>query len=624
MCGLAGFLNYGGVPASLVNLTRMTNAIYHRGPDSEGHFIDKSFALGHRRLSVIDLSEAGSQPMATEDGRFVLAYNGEIYNFNELRIQLKSFGYTFRSRTDSEVVLKALVHWGVDALKRFNGMFALALWDKKERELLLARDRYGIKPLYFTKSGHNFVFASEVKAIIASNLYNVGLQKEALLEYLTFQNIFTSQTLFKDVNLLEQGSFLKIDMSSFTLFKNRYWDYAFEETSAVVDENEYIEELDRLFSQAVNRQLVGDVDIGAYLSGGIDSGSVTAIAASQIDCMKSFTCGFDLNSASGVELNYDEREAAEFMSYKFKTEHYEMVLKAGDMERIMPKLIYHLEDLRVGQSYPNFYASQLASKFVKVVLSGAGGDELFAGYPWRYYKATSSSTFDDYIDSYFGFWQRLLPNHYLKKLFMPIANEIKEVNTLDIFKNVFKSETNSLTRPVDYINHSLYFEAKTFLHGLLLVEDKLSSAHSLETRLPFLDNDLVDFAMKLPVKLKLGNLTDTFKVNENEPGPKASKYYQRTHDGKLIMRKVMKNYVPDSIVNRKKQGFSAPDSSWYKGESINYVKNIFYQKDSSLYDFLDRNIICSLIEEHIQGKENRRLLIWSLISLDSWLKCFFS
>ena len=232
-------------------------------------------------------------------------------------------------------------------------------------------------------------------------------------------------------------------------------------------EQEYYEELDFLFKQAVKRQLVSDVPVGAYLSGGIDSGAITAIAAKQLPWMTSFTCGFDLHSASGIELGFDEREKAEYMSYLFKTEHYEMILKAGDMERVMPKLIHHLEEPRVGQSYPNYYIAQLASKFVKVVLAGTGGDEFFGGYPWRYYRAVVNDNFEDYIDKYYLFWQRLIPNKSIKKVFAPVWDEVKHIWTRDIFRDVFKRHAGTLEKPEDYVNHSLYFEAKTFLHGLL-------------------------------------------------------------------------------------------------------------------------------------------------------------
>ena len=602
----------------------MTDAIAHRGPDGEGQYVDGPFGLGHRRLAIIDLSEAGHQPMATEDGRFVIAYNGEVYNFNELRVELEASGYRFRSRTDSEVVLKALAHWGEAALTRFNGMFALALWDKRNKELLLARDRYGIKPLYYVQAGNTFLFGSEVKAILADPAYRTEMDREGLLEYLTFQNFFTDRTLFKGVHLLPQGSFLRVAQGGNGAAPVKYWDYHFEEPQDPADEQEYVEELDRLFCQAVSRQLVSDVDVGAYLSGGMDSGSVTAIAARQLPYIKSFTCGFDLNSASGVELSYDERETAEYMSYVFKTEHYEMVLKAGDMERVMPRLAWHIEEPRVGQSYPNFYAAQLASKFVKVVLSGAGGDELFAGYPWRYYRAVVNTDFEHYIDKYYGFWQRLIPNADIKRVFQPIWPSVENVWTRDIFRDVFLAHAPMLTRPEDYINHSLYFEAKTFLHGLLVIEDKLSMAHSLETRVPFLDNDLVDFAMKIPARMKLGNLTEVIRLNENEPGSKTAKYFQKTRDGKLLLRKVMERHIPSVITDREKQGFSAPDASWFKGDSIDYVRRKLYQERPRIYEFLDREAVQSLINEHLDGRQNRRLLIWSLLSLEKWCERFLA
>ena len=371
-----------------------------------------------------------------------------------------------------------------------------------------------------------------------------------------------------------------------------------------------------MFQQAVSRQLVSDVDVGAYLSGGMDSGAVTALASSHLPYIKSFTCGFDLNSASGVELGYDERGTAEYMSYIFKTEHYEMVLKAGDMERVLPRLAWHLEEPRVGQSYPNFYAAQLASKFVKVVLSGTGGDELFAGYPWRYYRAVVNDDFEHYIDKYYRFWQRLIPQKELDNVLKPVLPKVERVDTRDLFRNVFSQPKSSLTRPEDYINHSLYFEAKTFLHGLLVVEDKLSMAHSLETRVPFLDNDLVDFAMKIPAKFKLGNLTEVIALNENDPGSKTAQYFKKTRDGKLIFRKTMQRHIPEEITGREKQGFSAPDASWFKGESIDYVRQKLYQDSARIYDFLDRDTVQALTNEHLEGKQNRRLLIWSLLSLN--------
>jgi asparagine synthase (glutamine-hydrolysing) len=620
MCGITGLLHLNGDPVSPDILKKMTDAIAHRGPDGEGHWIEGSVGMGHRRLAIIDLSPAGHQPMITTDHRYVISYNGEIYNYREIRTELECLGYQFRSQTDSEVVLYALTHWGNKALIKFNGMFGLALWDRREKSLLLARDRYGIKPLYYARQGHSFAFGSEQKAITAQPTFKRELNKHALLEYLTFQNIFTDQTLLKDVHLLPAGHYGVLHAPTGKWTQTQYWDYRFRDSDQKVKREEYVEELDRLFKQAVRRQLVSDVELGAYLSGGMDSGSITAIAAKQYPYLKTFTCGFDLSSASGVELGFDERTKAEAMSARFKTEHYEIVLKAGDMERCMSKLAWHLEEPRVGQSYPNFYAAKLASKFVKVVLSGSGGDELFGGYPWRYYRGASSQSFEHYIDEYYLYWQRLIPNSVLSTVFAPIWGDVKDVWTRDIFRNVFMAHDNELERPEDYINHSLYFEAKTFLHGLFVVEDKLSMAHGLETRVPFMDNDLVDFAMECPVSLKLNNLADVIRLNENEAGNKSGRYFQKTSDGKQILRDVMSHYIPEAITKAEKQGFSSPDASWFKGDSIEFVKRKLLNQNARLYHLLDRGPLTGLVNQHLEGQENRRLLIWSLLNLEVWLE----
>ncbi len=598
----------------------MTDAIAHRGPDGEGQWIEGHIGLGHRRLAVIDLSPAGHQPMISADHRYVLTYNGEVYNYRELRAELEVEGVWFRSQTDSEVVLHALARWGNDALLKFNGMFALALWDRKEQTLLLARDRYGIKPVYYSNQSGRFAFGSEQKAITAQLAFRRVLNKPALLEYFTFQNIFTDQTLLKDICILPAGHFLTLHTKVGACPSlHRYWDYCFREPDQPASKQEYLEELDRLFNQAVKRQLVGDVELGAYLSGGIDSGSITAIAAQSIPNLKTFTCGFDLSSASGIELAFDERAKAEAMSARFKTEHYEIVLKAGDMERSLQEVARHLEEPRVGQSYPNYYAAKLTSKFVKVVLSGIGGDELFGGYPWRYYRAANAQSFEEYIDQYYLYWQRLVDNRVLKRIFAPVWSEVEHVWTRDIFRDVFASHDNELRRPEDYINHSLYLEAKTFLHGLFVVEDKLSMAHSLETRVPFMDNDLVEFAMQCPVSMKLNNLSKVVRLNENEPGRKQSLYFEKTNDGKKILRDAMTRYIPADITMAGKQGFSSPDASWFKGESIGFVKQRLLNPNSKLYEVMSKKAVAELINQHLRGEQNRRLLIWSLLNIDAWM-----
>ena len=622
MCGIVGLVNRREA-ASPVVLRRMMTQVGHRGPDAEGQFHDGAVGLGHRRLSILDLSPAGQQPMATADGSHVLVYNGEVYNFAELRVELQAIGHRFNSRTDSEVVLHALAQWGPDAVTRFNGMFAFALYDRARREVVLGRDRYGIKPLYYAERGGTVMFASEIKAFFAHPNYKVEIDVEGLVEYFTFQNFLTDRTLFAGTRLLPAGTVMRIPLDrASTLTPQRYWDFKFTEPDQPADLQEYVEELDRLFVQAVSRQLVSDVPIGAYLSGGMDTGAITAVAAKQLPGMRSFTVGFDLTSASGLEQAFDERAGAERLSYLCGTEHYEMVLKAGDMERVLPNLMWNLEEPRVGQSYPNFFAVKLAGSLGKVVLSGAGGDELFGGYPWRYYRAVANDSFDHYVDSYFAFWQRLVPPEVVTKLFAPVRSQARQVDTRELFRDVFATHVSELSRPEDYINHSLYFEAKTFLHGLLVVEDKLSMGHSLETRLPFLDNDLVDFATQVPVGLKLGSLEEVVRFNENLAGPKARNYLRNAGSGKMILRQAMGRHVPMETATKAKQGFSGPDASWFRGESIDYVRRRLLSQSARLYEFLDRSTVQGLVEDHLDGRENRRLLIWSLLCFEQWCELF--
>ena len=622
MCGIAGILNVDGRPASGAVLRRMTRTLRHRGPDGEGFFVHGPTGLGHQRLAILDPTPAGHQPMQTEDGRFVLTYNGEIYNFENLRIALEARGHVFRSRTDTEVVLRAFREWGTDCVEQLNGMFAFAVWDACDRRLVLARDRYGIKPLYYVQRDGAFLFASEIKALLAHPSIAARVSPEALNEYFSFQNTFTDLTLFDGIRLLPPATVMTIDRAGGAPTSRTYWDFDFQDDHRLSEE-ESEEAFVELFEQAVNRQLVADVEVGSYLSGGIDSGAITSVAARSFDNLKTFTCGFDLRSASGLELSFDEREKAEYLSYLYGTEHYQVVLKAGDMERIMPQLIWHLEDLRVGQCYPNYYISRLASKFVKVTLSGAGGDELFAGYPWRYYRAVVNADPNQYVSKYYRYWQRLIPDHLKPSFFQPdLMPRVRMHATRDVFSAVMNGKALNVRTPEDYVNRSLYFEAKTFLHGLLVVEDKLSMAHSLETRVPFLDNDLVDFAARVPVRHKLRNLGEVVRLNENEPGPKTERYYRQTSDGKILLRNALERYVPHDYANGRKQGFSAPDGSWFKGESIDYIRQLLFDPRARMYEYIQPETAQRLMLEHFTGTANRRLLIWSLLCFEWWLRLF--
>lgn len=621
MCGIAGIVRLNGAPVDAVALQRMTDAIRHRGPDGEGHFIADGVGLGHRRLSIIDLSAAASQPMANEDGRVQLTYNGEIYNFQSLRAELIAKGHQFRSATDSEVIIHGYEEWGEAVVERLDGMFAFALWDVSRRRLLAARDRFGVKPLYYWHQGDTLLFGSEIKALLAYPGVQVAVDRPALLEYFTFQNLFSDRTLFANVRMLPAGHVMSASPDGVTT--RQYWDYAFVEPDTPRRPADYDDELEQLFVNAVTRQLVSDVPVGAYLSGGMDSGGITAIAAKHIPHLASFTAGFDLSSASGLEMHFDERSRAEALSYQFRTEHYEVVLKAGDMERVMPELIWHLEDLRVGQCYPNYYVARLASKFVKVVLAGTGGDELYGGYPWRYYRAVNSQDEGDFLQNYYLFWQRLVPNTVIHQLFQPdVWKDMRDVRTIDIMRDVLAGAPGPLERPEDFVNRSLYFECKTFLHGLLVVEDKLSMAHGLETRVPFLDNALADFAMRMPVRAKLRDLDRATRLDENSAGQKSDIHVTRTADGKMALRRTLGHLLPQSYVDGAKQGFSAPDASWFRGESIDYVQRLVLDRKARIYEFLRPDTVAALVGEHMAGQQNRRLLIWSLLSFEWWLRSF--
>ncbi len=606
MCGIVGVVNQKKQEVRSDTLQRMTDAIAHRGPDGEGIFLSGAIGLGHRRLAILDLSSAAQQPMKTADNRFVISYNGELYNFLELKKELADLGVQFTSRSDTEVVLKSFVQWSVAAFKKFNGMFALAIWDAQQQTLYLARDRYGIKPLYWSYQNDELIFGSEIKALLQHPNVAREICYPALNEYFTFQNIFSDRTLFKNIHTLNAGSYLVISAQERKAPKIKvYWDFSFSQT-IVASKREVAEQLQHLFIKAVKHQLVADVPVGSYLSGGMDSGSITAIAASQGRRLSTFTCGFDLSSASGMELNFDERKESERMANAFKTEHYQVVLHAGDMEYILPSLIWHLEDPRVGQSYPNFYVARLASKFVKVSLSGTGGDELFAGYPWRYYRADEVNQKNDYFYHYYQYWQRLIKdehkaNFFNSSCFQNLSNE----NTFEIFKKVFENGNLQYQNKEAFLNASLYFESKTFLHGLLLVEDKLSMAHGLETRVPFLDNELVDFALQIPISMKINT-----KVPDLE--------------GKLILRQAMKNLLPQQIISRKKQGFSAPDASWFRGDSINYLNKLLRDPKANIYEFLSRKYVLQVLDEHCTGQVNHRLLIWSLLSFEWWCRLFLN
>jgi asparagine synthase (glutamine-hydrolysing) len=619
MCGIAGLRQFDGNAADPWVMRRMRDMLAHRGPDGNGLFSKGPVAFGHTRLAIIDLSRAALQPMHSPCGRWTLIYNGEIYNFRALRSELERDGWQFRTRSDTEVLLAGAALWGLDRLMlRIDGMAALALWDGLEQHLHLARDRHGAKPLYLWRHGAHLAFASEIKAFLAHPLFRVSVNPDALKEYFTFQNLFRDHTLFAGVEQLPAATILTIDDEG-REHRRQYWRHYFRADSRI-DQVQAVTTLKGLMVDAVKHQLVSDVPLGAYLSGGMDSGTLVALAASDLPRLQTFTAGFELSRVTGPEASFDERRFAELVAYTFGTEHFEQVIKAGDIRWSLPRVVWHLEDLRLGMSYPNYYIARLASRFVKVCLSGAGGDEMFAGYPWRYYRVFRSLDRTEYLSNYYGFWQRLTSVQDRAMLFGSDANDPDEM--FDVFTSVFdEQDALCFESPEDQINAALHFECKTFLRGLLLVGDKLAMAHGLEERFPFLDNALVDFAMTLPVRLKLADFEQMLTVDEDQVRKKIAAQSQFS-GGKSCLRQAMEHVLPAEIMLRPKQGFSAPDASWYRDENAAFVREKLLEGDLACAEWLNPDFVRRSVDDHLEGRSNNRLLIWSFLSFEQWCQTF--
>jgi asparagine synthase (glutamine-hydrolysing) len=594
VCGIAGELRHDGAPVDRAMLRRAARSIAHRGPDDEGLHLHGPVGLAHRRLSIIDLSESGHQPMSNEDGTIWLTYNGEIYNFRELRRLLEARGHRFVSHTDSEVLVHGYEEWGVKLLDRLNGIFAFAIWDSRERQLLLARDRFGTKPLYLRRESRRLLFGSEIKAILALAGEPARLSLPALVEYMTFQNIFGEQTLFEGVTMLPPGTWLNVGADGGAT-RGTYYD-PLPCAEPTLDSKQMTDALGAALERAVDRQLMSDVPVGAYLSGGMDSASLVVLAGRRIPHIHTFTAGFDVSDASPLEVAADERPDAELVARDVGTEHYGAVLHAGDLARVLPDLVWHLEDLRAGTCYQNYYVARLASKFVKVVMAGTGGDELFAGYPWRYSLLDGAHDRAGFLDAYYGYWCRLLTDTDRRQAFTAdVWATAKGISPRESFEQV----TSHLDPGLDPVEQALYFEQRTFLHGLLVVEDKMSMAHSMEARVPFLDNELVDFALRIPARERAGS-----------------------DEGKVLLRQAARAFLPDVLVRKRKQGFSPPDGTWYRGRNLDYVREVLLDPGSLRRGIFRPEFLERVISEHASGKADHRLMIWSLLCLEWWQRLF--
>jgi asparagine synthase (glutamine-hydrolysing) len=623
MCGIAGIYKLNRNPVTTGEVQRMTQRIAHRGPDGDGVFVHEHIGLGHRRLAILDISPNGAQPMMSKDGRWIIVFNGCIYNFQSLKLELQSKGHRFVSSSDTEVISEGLSAYGPSFFERLDGMFAIGALDTNTNELWLSRDRYGVKPLYYYLHQGVFLFSSEIKAFLDCPNFKVELNPEALNEYFTFQNVFAYHTLFKGVTMLPPANTVKIDPNITYVKHQSWWDYDFTQPDQTMTADDARLETERLLQRAVAKQMVADVPVGSYLSGGMDSGSLSVLASTHVKRLYTFTAGFEMSEVQGNEVGFDERIDAELTANFIKSEHYEQVLNAGDIRWSLPRVVWHLEDLRVGMSYPNYYISRLASKFVKVCLQGTGGDELYGGYPWRYYRVFQSLDQQEFFQNYYGFWQRLVADEEKKGLFQhDVFQQMDIAEPRRVFERVFNfNKKLKYDTPEEHIQNSLYFEIKTFLPGLLLVGDKLAMANGLEERFPFLDNDLVNFAQKIPVKYKLGNLEQMKRLDENTAGNKKALFTQYD-DGKNVLRQAMADILPERIINRKKQGFSAPDESWYRGENASYVKELLLGKKVVSHEFIQPDFIRKTIHEHCELRMNHRLLLWSLMNFEWWCRLF--
>ncbi|MDG2053242.1 MAG: asparagine synthase (glutamine-hydrolyzing) [Phycisphaerales bacterium] len=661
MCGIAGIVSLTGRPVDPVWIKRMCDTIAHRGPDDAGYaffdpgrgtkhrgatstaYTDEKFAhlnehlpvfggsysrremaesdfqvaLGHRRLSILDLSAYGHQPMATPDRRHWIVHNGEAYNFQAIRDELEQRDHRFRTGTDTEVILQLWNECGPPCLEQLDGMFAFGIYDSVEHRLDLVRDRFGVKPVYYAISDGFFLFASEIKAIFASGIVKPALNASSLVEYMTFQNVYKRQTIWENVQLLMPGEHLRVDPRNGVVGEPRkYIDAVAAFGKESQGQESVVNDVSMGFRGAVQRQLISDVPVGSYLSGGMDSGSIVAVAGTSISRLHTFTGGFDLTNVDGIEQGFDERRLAERLSYLLQTEHYDVVLHAGDMPAAMDKITWHMDDPRVGMCHQNWYVAKLASKFVKVCLAGTGGDELFAGYPWRYRAAFGGGSIDDFDNSVFDSWHRLLPQAELSRLF---SSDLQRHlgDPRHSFDEVMASAPawdQEASHSENLLHRALYFEFKTFLHGLLITDDHISMAHSLETRVPFLDNALNTLAWRLrpSQKLRLAELEESSRSGE----------FMDSSEGKYVLRRAMEKFLPSEFLYQRKQGFSPPDENWYRGPSMDYIKSILFDQRTLERPWFDQDFVRSCLNEHFDGKRNHRLLIWSLVSIE-WIQRHF-
>lgn len=630
MCGIVGKLFFTQEKqVSDDVLKKMTRELEHRGPDDEGYYLKGQIGLGHRRLSIIDLTDAASQPMCNEDKTIWIVFNGEIYNFQELRQILEKKGHIFSSNSDTETIIHLYEEYGVDCLQYLRGMFSFAIWDDKNKKIFLARDRVGQKPLKYFLGEDYIIFGSELKAILKDPAVPREVDYEAVHHYLTYQYVPNPLTGFQGIKKLAPGHYITIDVSGTKPIieeQKRYWQLDY--TNKIdLSENEWKHEIIKKLEEAVKIRMISDVPLGAFLSGGIDSSTVVALMAkNSMKPVNTFSIGF--KEKSHTELPYAKRIAE-----KYNTNHKEFIVEPKGLE-ILPKLIYHFEEPYADSSaMPTYYVSQLARKHVTVALNGDGGDESFAGYPW--YGVHKMAKFYEKIPvtlQRFASHVLKMNHHYMKSnssyralrfangigetaqerylrymayfhpdeksaLYTPeFTEQVRGANTARFITELFDQAKN-----FELVDQALYTDVHSYLPDDLLVKvDIATMSNSLEARSPFLDHEFMELIARMPSKLKLHRF-----------------------EQKYILKRAIEPLVPKENIYRKKMGFGVPIEHWFRGKEEKYISSILLSKKSFIRKLVNENAIRKLLHEHKNTKINHSNRLWALLTLEMWHSEFF-
>jgi asparagine synthase (glutamine-hydrolysing) len=621
MCGIAGKFNFDAArPIEPDRLVAMTSVVAHRGPDAAGYFIGPGIGLGHRRLSIIDLS-TGGQPLCNEDRTVWVIFNGEIYNFAEIRSELESCGHQFRTHTDTEVIVHAYEQWGDSAVDRFRGMFAFALWDEPKRRLLLVRDRLGVKPLYYSPTASGITFGSEIKSLLEDSDVPRDWSAEALDAYLTLQYVPCPQTMYRGIWKLPPGHLLVAERGRVST--KRYWDLRFTGDGNPAREDEYLEQLDALVNESVRLRLISDVPLGAFLSGGIDSSAVVAsMAETCAGRVVTTTVGFD-------EQGFNELEYARAVARHLGVEQHETIVRP-DIVDLLPKLAWHFDEPFADSSaVPTYYVSQAAREHVTVALSGDGGDELWAGYTRHrveQWELTARRWLGPAGGTLAGRLARHLPlsvkgARSVRHLALSPAEAYARKHAYGLFESDVRGAlySHDFTNQVrhadpfagfraaydacssnDPLDRALYVDVKTYLVDDIMTKvDRMSMAVSLEAREPLLDHKLLEFAAAVPTSLKLKN--------------GRSKY---------LLRRLLERRIPRAIVDRPKHGFEAPIGAWLRGPLAPMVDSLLL--DGRLRDrgIFDDRAVEGIWRQHQEGRQDHRHRLWSLVMLELWFRRF--